>query len=268
MLDLNFSNLIKNPSYSSIPVHRHRLRKRHSPAPSSIYSAEAARFLSLFIMNQFTLLSQVFIGKTLKSKRIDYIRTGHSCEPSVFSDSKLASFVSNLVITVLYTKSAQTSSSTLQARLTKYVLALFQKTHISTSSIMLSLLYCYRLKLKTGTTDSQECLFKSYSGALILADSFLNDNAFSTKSWSIVTGLTKTDVSTLKREMLIQLNFELHCSVSDYAQFLGMLEKHLQLKSTKSMSAKEKMHFTLKNGIKTIPNITDFKETYILNNLF
>jgi hypothetical protein len=125
----------------------------------------------------FPLLAAVFSGSTMRSKKIDYIRTGHSCEPSVFSESRLASFVSSMVTTLLYTN---TNSTSVQPRFTKYVLALFQKTHISCSSILLSLVYCHRLKIRVNTPIE---LFRLYTTSLILADCFLNDNAFSTQSW-------------------------------------------------------------------------------------
>jgi hypothetical protein len=206
----------------------------------------------------FPLLSGVFSGNTLQSKRIDFIKTGASCEASVFSNSKLAPFVSSMVITLLH--NSNTSSTNVHPRLTKYVLSLLQKTHISSSTILLSLLYCHRLSqsIRFRRFTSKVELFKCYTTSLVLADCFLNDNAFSSKSWSTVTGLSKLEISAMKRTMLHSMNYDLHAGVEEYTTFLGMLEKHLQLKVIRSLSGKEKLqeklHREIREGSKSIHN--------------
>lgn len=180
------------------------------------------------------MLSQIFMGTTHQSKSINFLSTGFSTEPSVNADSKLASYVASIAIKILYhceLSSAQMLD--LRQRLTKYVKSVMQKTHISTSAVMLSLLYCNRLSLKVGT---QEELFKTWTMTLVLADCFLHDNSFSTRSWSKVTGLTKAQVSLMKRQMLVALAFNLHVGEFEYSQFLEVLETNLQTKAIPTMA--------------------------------
>ncbi|KAL3898592.1 MAG: hypothetical protein SGCHY_002625 [Lobulomycetales sp.] len=196
-------------------------------------------------MYEFPLLQAVFQGNTYRSKRIKYIETGHSCEPSVNSDSRLASFMSSTLMAILYASPSgcnSTEATDLGERFTKYILIVLQKTHISSSAVLLSLCYSSR------RGERYSCpieLFKSWTAALMLADSYLNDNAFSARSWATVTGLPKAEIARMKRHALCALDFSLHTSVQEYTQFLGSLERHLQTRVMRTLSLRDKMGVVL-----------------------
>jgi hypothetical protein len=63
----------------------------------------------------------------------------------------------------------------------------------------------------------------------MLADTFMNDNAFACKSWSEVTGLASADCAYLKRMFLISLNHGLWVGEDEYAEWLSYLHRNLKV---------------------------------------
>ncbi|KAI9358931.1 hypothetical protein DFJ73DRAFT_774282 [Zopfochytrium polystomum] len=65
-------------------------------------------------------------------------------------------------------------------------------------------------------------LHRIWSASFILADCTMNDNAFTCKSWSIVTGYSPDECVALKRAFLLCLDYDVWIGSGEYNTWLGM----------------------------------------------
>ena len=100
-------------------------------------------------------------------------------------------------------------------------------TDVSISSVILSLKYIQMLGTKISLLGSRGSEYRIWLTALMLADIFLNDNAFTTKSWAEASGIPATDIAIQKREFLFGLNFKLKIQDDEYCLWLSILESFL-----------------------------------------
>ncbi|KAI9304967.1 cyclin-domain-containing protein [Cunninghamella echinulata] len=93
-----------------------------------------------------------------------------------------------------------------------YCQKLFRDTQISCGCILLALYYLQQLKQANNTS-----LLKSESHmftiSLMLANKFLDDNTFTNKTWSEVSGIPITELNLLEMQYLSALNYQIyvHC---------------------------------------------------------
>ena len=104
-----------------------------------------------------------------------------------------------------------------------------------TPSVLLTALYFVRrLRIATrrmGIPSGNRCEFRIWLTALMLADAYLNDNAFTASSWAKVSGFSSYECATMRREFLISIRYDLHVTESQYSRWLFSLEKYLGLES-------------------------------------
>ena len=127
------------------------------------------------------------------------------------------------------------------------------ENNVTPSVIMLSLLYIARYVERLQALSSTSSLSSSSSSpvensanpkytipansqikiwitSLMLADAFLNDSAYATKSWALVSHLSIEDCVCLRRVMLETLNYDLGASVDELDKFGAAIHGWVQWK--------------------------------------
>ncbi|CAO3701028.1 unnamed protein product [Rhizopus stolonifer] len=85
---------------------------------------------------------------------------------------------------------------------------ILKTTQISSSCVLIALFYIYRLRFAyptiQGSIGSEARLFTT---ALVLANKFLDDNTFTNKSWSQVSGVPVYELNIMEMEFLSALQY-------------------------------------------------------------
>lgn len=102
---------------------------------------------------------------------------------------------------------------------------LLETTQVSKSVIVLSLHYIYRLKERNQWTPAQEgSEFRIAVAGLMMANKFLDDNTYTNKTWSEVSGISLTEINRMEREFLLGVDFDLYVSKPTYESWLNLLK--------------------------------------------
>ncbi|ORX89011.1 hypothetical protein K493DRAFT_235009 [Basidiobolus meristosporus CBS 931.73] len=101
-------------------------------------------------------------------------------------------------------------------------------TQISMPTLTLALKLIHTLKLRQPTLcgdPGSEC--RVFTVGLILANKTLEDNNFTNKTWSKVTGLPSAEINQMEMEFLEVLEWRCLVSQQDYLEWRSLLENHL-----------------------------------------
>ncbi|KAI9460128.1 cyclin-domain-containing protein [Lactarius psammicola] len=102
---------------------------------------------------------------------------------------------------------------------------LLQTTQLSQSVIVLSLHYVYRLKERNcGTVAHPGSEFRVAVAALMMANKFVDDNTYTNKTWSEVSGIDLSEINKMEREFLAGIDFNLYVDKETYVRWVGLLE--------------------------------------------
>ncbi|KAK5810275.1 cyclin-domain-containing protein [Linnemannia elongata] len=110
----------------------------------------------------------------------------------------------------------------------KFCLDVLSATLLSPSVILLSLKYIQQLMInlkdnnKTPSTG-EGSEFRLFTGALILANKFLDDNTFTNRTWANITGITVKEVNYIELQFLQGIGFRLFTRSYDYSEWLASL---------------------------------------------
>ncbi|KAG0229716.1 hypothetical protein BGW42_001385 [Actinomortierella wolfii] len=112
----------------------------------------------------------------------------------------------------------------------KFCLDVLSATQLSRSVILLSLKYIdklmFHLKISNKIVNTGEgAEYRFFTGALILANKFLDDNTFTNKTWAEITGMKMVDVNHLEMQFLNGIDFRLFTSPEEYQDWLTGLTK-------------------------------------------
>ncbi|EIN13173.1 hypothetical protein PUNSTDRAFT_123340 [Punctularia strigosozonata HHB-11173 SS5] len=101
---------------------------------------------------------------------------------------------------------------------------LLETTQVSQSVIVLSLHYIYRLKERNALTNGQPgSEFRVAVAALMMANKFVDDNTYTNKTWSEVSGILLDDINRMEREFLRGIDFGLYVDKTTYESWLNLL---------------------------------------------
>ncbi|CAO3642757.1 unnamed protein product [Cunninghamella echinulata] len=112
----------------------------------------------------------------------------------------------------IWTEKTTRPNSKRNALFKHYCQKIFRDTQISCGCILLALYYLQQLKLANNAS-----LLKSESHmftiSLMLANKFLDDNTFTNKTWSEVSGIPITELNLMEMQYLSALNYKIyvHC---------------------------------------------------------
>ncbi|THU92599.1 hypothetical protein K435DRAFT_780208, partial [Dendrothele bispora CBS 962.96] len=122
-----------------------------------------------------------------------------------------------------------TPPSTLQFVATPNFVSFMQKlletTQVSQSVIVLSLHYIYRLKERNRFTHAQAgSEFRIAVAGLMMANKFLDDNTYTNKTWSEVSGISLEEINRMEREFLMGVDCNLYVDKATYQSWLHLLK--------------------------------------------
>ncbi|KAF9946463.1 hypothetical protein BGZ70_003210 [Mortierella alpina] len=111
----------------------------------------------------------------------------------------------------------------------KFCLKVLSATQLSSSVILLSLKYIQKLLKNNPSIHGQQgSEFRLFTVSLMLANKFLDDNTFTNKTWSDVTGISVKEINVMEMEFLNQVQFSLFVSEAEYLDWLHSLETWLK----------------------------------------
>lgn len=112
-----------------------------------------------------------------------------------------------------------------QPRFVAFIRDALGTTQVSTSVLILALLYIRRLKLMHSQILGQEgSEYRVGVAALMLGNKFLDDHTYTNKTWSDISGIALKDVTKLEIEFWLGLQMRIHVSARDYESWLRALE--------------------------------------------
>ncbi|KAK3817310.1 MAG: cyclin-domain-containing protein [Benniella sp.] len=110
----------------------------------------------------------------------------------------------------------------------KFCLDVLSATLLSPSVVLLSLKYIQQLMINLKESNKivntgEGAEYRFFTGALILANKFLDDNTFTNKTWADITGMKIKDVNHLEMQFLNGIDFRLFTSSGHYSEWLANL---------------------------------------------
>ncbi|THG97384.1 hypothetical protein EW026_g4601 [Hermanssonia centrifuga] len=107
----------------------------------------------------------------------------------------------------------------------RFMQKVLETTQVSQSVIVLSLQYIYRLKERNRSTNGKAgSEFRVAVAALMMANKFVDDNTYTNKTWSEVSGIALTEVNKMEREFLQGIGFDLYVDKASYESWLNLLK--------------------------------------------
>ncbi|KAK7047205.1 hypothetical protein VNI00_006871 [Paramarasmius palmivorus] len=107
----------------------------------------------------------------------------------------------------------------------QFMQKLLETTQVSQSVIVLSLHYIFRLKEKNRfTTAASGSEFRIAVAGLMMANKFLDDNTYTNKTWSEVSGIDLGEINRMEREFLMGVDCNLYVDKATYESWLNLLK--------------------------------------------
>ncbi|KAK3825719.1 MAG: cyclin-domain-containing protein [Benniella sp.] len=140
---------------------------------------------------------------------------------------QLAEFASVMVYTLWHTRPNINGASSNAYNV--FCLKVLTATQLSSSVILLALKYIQKLLKNNPSIHGQQgSEFRLFTVSLMLANKFLDDNTFTNKTWSEVTGINVKEINVMEMEFLNQVQFSLFVSEAEYLDWLHSLETWLK----------------------------------------
>ncbi|KAI9337086.1 hypothetical protein BD770DRAFT_401374 [Pilaira anomala] len=107
----------------------------------------------------------------------------------------------------------------------KFCYQVLTATQLQESAVYLSLKYIAILLQSNPSIEGAEgSEYRLFIVALMLANKFLDDNTFTNKTWSDVSGMKVRDLNIMEAEFLEALEYNLFVRKDDYDNWKGLLE--------------------------------------------
>ncbi|KAI9478847.1 MAG: cyclin-domain-containing protein [Benjaminiella poitrasii] len=91
-----------------------------------------------------------------------------------------------------------------------YCQNIFKTTQISNACVLVALFYIYRLRYSYPSIQaSMGSEVRLFTTALILANKYMDDNTFTNKTWSEVSGIPLKELNIMEREFLAALQYKI-----------------------------------------------------------
>ncbi|CCL98932.1 uncharacterized protein FIBRA_00939 [Fibroporia radiculosa] len=128
-----------------------------------------------------------------------------------------------------YIPPSNSTTASLQFSVSPAFIRFMQKvldtTQVSQSVIVLSLHYIFRMKARNRFTSGQAgSEYRVAIAALMMANKFLDDNTYTNKTWSEVSGIDLDEVNRMEKEFLLGIDFGLYVDKSTYDSWLNLLQ--------------------------------------------
>ncbi|KAI8914090.1 hypothetical protein BC831DRAFT_489571 [Entophlyctis helioformis] len=139
--------------------------------------------------------------------------------------AQLAHFVSSLVLLIWHSLIVSESDPVF-THFCSFTGRIFAATtnNVTPPVVLTALRYVKRLRATMRSAPVPGSELRVWASALSLADAYVNDNAYTTRSWSDVSGFAVAECVAMRKEFLDQIGFDLGLSERDYAEWLAELE--------------------------------------------
>ncbi|ORX52391.1 hypothetical protein DM01DRAFT_1336759 [Hesseltinella vesiculosa] len=129
----------------------------------------------------------------------------------------------------------------------KYCRSILQATQLSESVVLLSLKYvAILLRNQPYLRGAEGSEYRLYTVALMLANKFLDDNTFTNKTWSDISGMKVFELNLMELEFLQVLKFALFIRKREFDDWKSVLYT-FRAKSYGARPTPQLVEFTLKN---------------------
>ncbi|KAJ3825319.1 cyclin-domain-containing protein [Lentinula raphanica] len=152
-----------------------------------------------------------------------WFTTSHSSE----SESNTTTTSSSTSTSQLFNRPTPATTLQLVASPTfvSFMQKLLETTQVSQSVIVLSLHYIYKLKERNRSTPAQAgSEFRIAVAGLMMANKFLDDNTYTNKTWSDVSGIELAEINRMEREFLMGVDCNLYVDKPTYESWLNLLK--------------------------------------------
>ncbi|KAL1709304.1 cyclin-domain-containing protein [Schizophyllum commune] len=105
----------------------------------------------------------------------------------------------------------------------QFMQKLLETTQVSHSVIVLSLFYIRRLRTKARTPAQAGSEFRIAVAGLMMANKFLDDNTYTNKTWSDVSGIGMEQINRMEREFLEGVDYNLYVHQRDFESWVQLL---------------------------------------------
>jgi Cyclin len=150
-----------------------------------------------------------------------YKQVNQTRQPSL---DQVSQFISTSVLFLIYGVISEKNVG-----FEKSILEILTSTqnNVNCPVILISLLYISRYceKIKYYGPIPKSCELKLWITALMLADATMNDAAYATKSWSLVTKIPIQECIRMRRVFLQVVNYDLHVTEVQYGLWINNLEQ-------------------------------------------
>lgn len=174
-------------------------------------------------------------------------RKSESCTPNKQLDVNSSAALLNNISALLSTLTKSYSSTKINnsvINIRPFLIEILKRSKCNKQTAIVAAYYFKKLYTgnKFDNFDNKipeffRCAKRIFLTCLIISHKFNNDNTFSMKSWSHITGLKQKDLTVLERWCLSKLNFELFINVETFKKweaFLINLSKNNIIKSNTS----------------------------------
>jgi hypothetical protein len=93
--------------------------------------------------------------------------------------------------------------------LSRYIQRVLDRAKLSNSVVFISLYYIYKISQAMPERKAIGSEIRLFVAAILLADSFLNDNCYSVSTWSTFTSFSNSSIVKMKSESLKILKYQL-----------------------------------------------------------
>ncbi|KAI9323635.1 hypothetical protein BX666DRAFT_1888783 [Dichotomocladium elegans] len=136
----------------------------------------------------------------------------------------------------------------------KFSRQILHATQLSESVVMLSLKYIAMLLQKNPNIQGAEgSEYRLFTVALMLANKFLDDNTFTNKTWSEVSGMKVTDLNIMELEFLDVLTFRLFVGKDEFERWkMALVNLKNQLHSVYQAQEQQQRQKMIEASLKSV----------------
>lgn len=141
----------------------------------------------------------------------------------------LADFSATIVYLMWHSRKSCTNGNRVNGNASpafkRFCLQVLSSTQLTESAVYLGLKYiCHLLESNPSIEGAEGSEYRLFIVALMLANKFLDDNTFTNKTWSEVSGMKVQDLNIMESEFLEALEYTLFVRDDDYKKWKSILD--------------------------------------------
>ncbi|RKO98749.1 hypothetical protein CXG81DRAFT_28443 [Caulochytrium protostelioides] len=190
----------------------------HAAAQKMAASAAAAAAAAAQQQQQQQQQQQKYRPASARSNHVQ----GHDAQLA----TELADFVCYTVYRIWHAKSPLGTASNPLATprhypaFVKQVHRVIQTTGVALPVLLIALLYLGRLRHACPDAAGEGSEYRLFIVALVLSQKYLDDNRFTNRTWSEVSGIGLRDLNVVEIDFLVRIEWNMYVAKAEYTQWL------------------------------------------------